>query len=126
MIKSKQIKFVLFNVMVCIFLLIAGCAKDEMILLEEIKLLGRWEPFSKYFVDANGNSASTTEEFCEYRDTYTFLRDNILFYGDYITTDNASCIENPDLLSKVEWVQNNNGKFVFTIYSAIDGSSFEN
>lgn len=102
-------------------ILLSSCDKDEVTLLDETLLLGRWEPSSKSVVYKDGRDVFTDEDVCEWYDTYTFYENGRLRYADGIKVDEGRCGDNPELEIEGSWNQDSNGKFTFTI-TKTDGS----
>tara|TARA_R110000737_G_C14568215_1_gene483596 strand:+ start:609 stop:1073 length:465 start_codon:yes stop_codon:yes gene_type:complete len=102
-------------------IILFSCNKDEVALLDETLLLGRWEPYSKHIVYKDGRDVFTNEDICEWYDTYTFYENGRLRYADGIKIAEGQCGDNPELEIEGEWNQDSNGKFSFTI-TKTDGS----
>ena len=111
----KNLLFLLSVIILC------SCDKDEVIILDETQLLGRWEPMQPDIILKNGEEKLTPEKVCDWYDTYTFLEDGVLFYDDGIDVNSDTC--GTDLTYKLRgrWDQNKVGDFIFFLTRAEDG-----
>jgi len=111
-----------FKAIISVLLLTISCEKDNIVLIDESRLLGRWEPFSKSFVKEGGEEVNTSEDLCEWTDTYTFFENARLIYQDSVREEIDGCGDNPEFELEGKWSQDDNGVFTFSITRTIDNS----
>ena len=103
-------------------IILFSCNKDEVALLDETLLLGRWEPYSKHIVYKDGRDVFTNEDICEWYDTYTFYENGRLRYADGIKIAEGQCGDNPEPEIEGEYFEedpNSEVEFYYTNYSIL-------
>ncbi|QLG44845.1 hypothetical protein [Costertonia aggregata] len=122
---TNTMKAYFFGLLFFTMIVQVGCVEDEVLLLDENLLFGNWKVGSKFLVDADDNAVRTSEDNCEFKDSYTFLQDGKLIYEDSVFENGVACGINDEFLTdKGLWHQDDNGDFTFTLFK-VDGTSIE-
>lgn len=113
-----------YGIVIVIAGVLYACDRDEdPIFVDEAKLLGRWESFSKTVVYQDGTQAETNEHICEWHDSYTFKENGTLLYFDGVRVSETECGDNPNIDPKGTWEQDLQGKFKFRISNSTENST---
>lgn len=115
-------KKTLFYVLIfCLTISSLGCTKDDSSTSDLGLIIGVWEGYSRTVVFVDGTSEDLPSVNCEGHILF-FYEDGRVHWVDFIRGTEDSCIENTETKPIGNWERISNGKYIITLFNALDDS----